>query len=40
VKDTGIGVEQKHLENLFDPFYQTKRDDNGSGLGLRNLSFF
>ncbi len=34
VKDTGIGIEKANLENLFQPFFQTKRDDRGTGLGL------
>jgi len=30
--DTGIGIEEAHLEKLFDPFFTTKA--NGIGLGL------
>lgn len=30
--DTGTGIEQKNLDNLFDAFFSTKRG--GSGLGL------
>jgi two-component system, sporulation sensor kinase E len=32
VRDTGPGIPQEQLENIFTPFYTTKRD--GSGLGL------
>ena len=32
VKDTGLGIESKQSEKLFDPFYTTK--ENGMGLGL------
>lgn len=30
--DNGIGIEEKHLSKIFDPYYSTKQD--GSGLGL------
>lgn len=32
-KDNGRGVEAEQLENLFDPFYTTRREQGGSGLG-------
>ena len=32
VADTGTGIEEKLLENIFDPFYTTR--SNGTGLGL------
>ncbi len=32
VKDTGIGIPRKYLDNIFDPYFTTK--DKGSGLGL------
>ncbi|MDL2247878.1 histidine kinase, partial [Bacteroides sp. OttesenSCG-928-J23] len=31
-EDTGQGIEEKHLENVFNPFFTTK--DEGTGLGL------
>lgn len=31
-KDTGCGIDEKSLKNIFDPFYTTKED--GTGLGL------
>ena len=38
VKDTGIGIEKKELENIFEKFYQvdgtSRRKTAGSGLGL------
>jgi len=32
ISDQGIGIPEKHLPRVFDPFYSTK--DRGSGLGL------
>ena len=32
IQDTGEGIEQEKLENIFDPFFSTK--PNGMGLGL------
>jgi len=32
--DTGIGISQENLENVFDPFFSTKEVGKGSGLGL------
>jgi len=38
VRDTGIGIEQKHLSKIFDRFYRVdpvrNRNDGGLGLGL------
>jgi len=36
VKDTGCGIEKKHLSNVLDPFFTTK--ENGTGLGLAIVS--
>lgn len=33
VSDTGAGIEQEHLEHIFEPFYTTK-GERGAGLGL------
>lgn len=35
VTDTGIGIEEKHMEEIFDIFYQNNQvDDGNEGLGL------
>jgi signal transduction histidine kinase len=34
VKDTGCGMDQEVLDQIFDPFYTTKDVDQGTGLGL------
>jgi len=34
VKDTGIGIDNKHQEIIFDRFRQINKQVNGSGLGL------
>ena len=37
-RDDGIGVTPDQLKMLFDPFYTTKRDQGGSGLGT-NIAY-
>lgn len=32
--DTGHGIQEEHLSQIFEPFYSTKRDGKGVGLGL------
>jgi signal transduction histidine kinase len=34
IRDTGIGIPKAHLENLFEPFFSTKAEGKGVGLGL------
>lgn len=32
--DTGVGIAEKNLDSIFDPFFSTKKDAKGTGLGL------
>jgi polar amino acid transport system substrate-binding protein len=34
VDDDGVGIPEEHLSRLTDPFFTTKRDSGGTGLGL------
>ncbi len=34
VTDSGCGIEEKDLARIFDPFYTTKKNEQGTGLGL------
>ena len=34
VSDNGIGITEEHIEKLFVPFFTTKREGSGTGLGL------
>ncbi|MBI4691820.1 MAG: HAMP domain-containing histidine kinase [Nitrospirae bacterium] len=34
IKDTGIGIEPEDINKIFNPFFTTKTDGKGSGLGL------
>ncbi len=34
VRDNGTGIDSKHLDKIFDPFYTTKDVGQGMGLGL------
>jgi signal transduction histidine kinase len=34
VEDTGHGIDNRHLERIFEPFYTTRTVGQGTGLGL------
>jgi signal transduction histidine kinase len=34
IKDEGIGIPEKDLPHIFEPFYSTKEASKGTGLGL------
>ena len=34
ISDSGIGIEKDHLENIFQPFFSTKKKGHGLGLSL------
>lgn len=40
VEDNGIGIAQEHLARVRDPFFTTKGDKGGSGLGLAMVEDF
>jgi len=33
-RDNGHGMKKETVQNIFEPFYTTRRDDGGSGLGM------
>lgn len=33
-RDTGLGIDQDHIDHIFDPFFTTKEESMGTGLGL------
>ena len=34
IEDTGVGIPKKNLNKIFDPFFSTKPEGEGTGLGL------
>lgn len=37
VEDTGTGIPPDYLERIFEPFFSTKKDSGGTGLGLATV---
>ncbi|HEX5058457.1 MAG TPA: ATP-binding protein, partial [Kofleriaceae bacterium] len=40
VRDTGMGIASDALEQVFEPFFSTKRERGGTGLGLSMVRWF
>ena len=40
VTDTGVGIPDAEIPRIFEPFYSTKSDGDGSGMGLSMLEGF
>ena len=36
VKDEGIGIPDKYLSKIFDPYFTTKKEGSGMGLAISN----
>lgn len=37
VEDTGCGISEQNMAKIFDPFFSTKEDSGGTGLGLSTV---
>lgn len=37
VQDTGVGIDPDAIDRIFEPFYTTKREMNGTGMGLATV---
>ncbi|MVN21242.1 hybrid sensor histidine kinase/response regulator [Mucilaginibacter arboris] len=37
IKDNGIGIQEKHIDDIFNMFYRATAEEVGSGIGLYNV---
>lgn len=38
IEDNGPGIPPEHIDRIFDPFFSTKEEGKGTGLGLANVA--
>ena len=38
-KDNGCGIDAQYIDKIYEPFFTTKKDEGGSGLGLQIIHY-